>query len=235
MPNTAITTLGPGNIHEIVALERSSFQPALQAGDDLLRQRFALGHRMLGVYESGELVAMTSFSFARFSPKDRDSFPRTFRAFSTTPAPADFNAAFLYNLEVAHQRRGRGHARALLIEAFDQANEAGCIYAVGDGRVSSYRGRDDRQVEQVRSSHTIKRAIDRHMRGGAFPTKEEFLSDPTLALYHRLTGCEFLWIMNDFCPEDRAAGGYRVIVYGELASWRLRRDRKRQRVSSVVS
>jgi len=73
--------------------------------------------------------------------------------------------------------------------------------------------------EFVKPKPRLKGAIDRYLSGGSFPTNEEFLEDSTLALYHRLTGCRFLWIIPGFASSDVAAGGIRVIVYGQLAHW----------------
>ncbi len=197
--------LGPRDVDRIVLLERASFAPSLQADRDTVLKRFRLGHTMIGACESNRLVGLVSFSYARFSPQDREGFPGTFREFSMTPVPPDYNAVFLYNLEVNCARRGRGHARLLLCEALNQAKAAGCTYAVGDGRISSYRGAQECVQERVKQKTGLKDSIDRYLDGGPFPSTEEFLSDPTLALYHRWTGCSFRWILPDFFPEDHAA------------------------------
>lgn len=232
MSRIELTLLGPRDVDRIVAIERASFAPALQADRDVVLERFDLGHTMIGARDSDRLVGLISFSYARFSPQDFDGFPKTFRKFSMQPIPNDYNAVFIYNLEINRAKRGRGHARLLLCEALDQAKAAGCKYAVGDGRISSYQGADRCVQEHVRRKTRLNEGIDRYLNGGRFPTTEEFLADPTLALYHRLTGCEFLWILPNFIPEDRAAGGCRVIVFGELATWRQRARPSPQAVSA---
>ncbi len=179
---------------------------------------------MYAVRGADALIGVISFSYARFSPDNRAAFPPTFRQFSTLPVPRDYNAAFLYNLEVDPAARGGRAAATLVRAALDRAQRDGCTWAVADGRPSSYRGSTRCEQERARHDPEFARAIDACLAGGPFPPKEQLLRDPTLALYHRLTGCEFLWIMPDFVPEDSAAGGIRVILFGNLTrDWPLRR------------
>jgi GNAT superfamily N-acetyltransferase len=211
-------------MERIVALERRAFAPALQADRDMVRRRFALGHIMYAVQDGEDLHGLISYSYARFSPEDREGFPRTFRDFSTLPVPRDFNAAFIYNLEVDPAARGGRAAPVLVRTVLDRAKRDGCTWAVADGRPSSYRGSMPCAQERVQHDPEFARAIDGHLRGGPFPSRAQLLRDPTLALYHRLTGCEFLWVLPDFVPEDGAAGGMRVILYGNLTEdWPVRR------------
>lgn len=222
MAEFELTLLDRGDADQIIAMERRAFVPPMQIGEATLMHRFDLGHTMIGLREQRRLVAMISFSLARFSPDDFEAFPKNFRAFSTQPVPINPNAMFVYNLEVASKSRGRGIVYLLFREAFTLGRKLGCTYAVGDGRISAYQGSGQHQQENVDAKPELKRAIDRYLLGGQFPSQQEFLLDPTLALYHRLTDCKFLWIIPNFASEDVATGGIRVIVYGELASWQPR-------------
>lgn len=222
MAEFELALLDRGDADQILVMERRAFVPPMQIGEAALWHRFDLGHTMIGLREHGQLVAMISFSLARFSPDDFAAFPKSFQAFSTLPVPINPNAMFIYNLEVATHGRGRGIVYLLFREAFALGKQLGCTYAVGDGRISAYRGSSRHQQEKVDPKPELKRAIDRYLSGGPFPSKQEFLLDPTLALYHRLTDCQFLWIIPNFASEDTAAGGIRVIVYGELAGWHPR-------------
>ncbi len=214
MPRTILLT--PGDVPDIIDLEAQSFAPSMQANVATIMKRFELGHVMIGIREDGALVAMLSLSYSRFSPDEFDSFPKVFGEFSMRPPVANPNAVFVYNLEVAKRRRGRAHAAALLQRAWALGKGRGCTYAVGDGRISSYTGSVKCDQERVRHQPTLALAINRHLDGGPFPSDRELLTDPTLALYRRLTGCHFLWIIPNFIPEDHAAGGIRVIIFGLL-------------------
>lgn len=232
MKPAKLIPLSPANLDEIVSLEQRSFAPALQADGETILERFRLGHFMIGARDRGRLVGMIAFSYAHFSPHDFEGFPQTFRKFSTQSPCPNYNACFIYNLEVDSHRRGLGFARPLVCAALDRAKEDGCVFSVADGRASTYGETNPCSQERGKQNVGFRSAIDRYLDGGRFPTNDEFMLDPTLALYHRLTGCEFLWIIPEFVPEDRAAGGLRVILYGEMTTWRQPANKPASALSS---
>jgi hypothetical protein len=217
--NGEVVALSQNDVEGILTLERESFPSPLRAERETILQRMKLGHTMLGIRDGAIIRSMISYSLARFSPDSYDSFPKTFREFSLLPEPSDANAVFIYNLEVARSLRGGRDARLLLRAALDRAKASGCTYAVGDGRISSYAGDDSCPQAKTSRTQKLRRSVDRYLAGGRFPTDDELLLDPTLALYRRITGAEFLWIIPEFIREDRASGGLRVIVYGPLSTW----------------
>jgi len=62
----------------------------------------------------------------------------------------------------------------------------------------------------------VRIMIERYLQSGEFPPQEEFLNDPVLALYHRLSGCRFLRLLSNYFPQDKASGGWHVLLYKEL-------------------
>lgn len=197
-------------------LERNSWIPFLQADEKTILKRFDLGHIMLGAQEDSDLVGMISFSYSNFSPDDYPSFPKTFREFSSQPILKNYNTAFCYNLAILPDKRGYRYASLLIRAGWDKAKKDGCMYGVADGRCSSYNGSSEFEQEQIKQNTEFKKIIDRYLKEGIFPQQKEFLKDPTLAFYHRVTGCKFLWLIPNFLPEDKPAGGLRVISYKNI-------------------
>ncbi len=216
MNTFTIVTLGLKDIERIMHTERLSFIPAIQASEESVRLRLHLGHIMLGAEMAGKLIGKICFSYANFSPNDFEGFPKTFQEFSHQPRPERYNTVFVYNLDVIPNYRG-GKAASLLIRAmFERAKKDGCTYVVVDGRPSSYNGSVAKE-EQIRQNPELKAALDSYLAGGPFPTDEILLTDPTLAFYIRVAGGgKFLWIIPGFLPEDKPAGGIRIIGYKEI-------------------
>ena len=216
MNTLTIVDLGLKDIKRIMQTERLSFIPAIQASEESVRLRLRLGHIMLGAEMAGRLVGKICFSYANFSPNDFEGFPKTFQEFSHQPRPERHNSVFVYNLDVIPSYRGDKASSLLLRTMFERVKKDGCAYLICDGRPSSYNGSDAKE-EQVRQNPDFKAAIDRFLAGGPFPTDKELMKDPTLALYIRVAGgAKFLWVIPDFLPEDKPAGGIRVIMYKEL-------------------
>jgi len=132
---------------------------------------------------------------------------------------ADYNAAFVYNLDVHPHYWGTLCARKLITAMLKRAKSDRCQYAVVDGRPSSYCGTD---WEKVAQNPTVRAAIDRYLSGGDFPTDSELTRDPTLGFYrlvcmsNKVPERRFLWIIPNFLPEDKATNGLRVIGCVEL-------------------
>ncbi len=210
-----IVELGLTDIERIVADEKASFPPFLQASRNTIRQRLDFGHIMLGAEIKGGLIGKVCFSYTDFSPTPKEDFPKTFRQFSTQPRLAQYNAAFVYNLNINPVFRGSCAVYALIQTLVKRVCGDGCKYIVFDARPSSYAGNSCEQ-ERVKFKPGVKALFDNYLLSGDFPTDGEFCQDPTLAFYYRLGG-KFLWIMPNFLPEDRSAGGFRVIMHKEIS------------------
>jgi GNAT superfamily N-acetyltransferase len=214
-----LVALTEADIERIIGLERKSFIPSLQVDVETLRQRFALGHQMIGLEQGPDLVGMISFSYRYFDPHDRDTFPYAEREFGLLPVPTDYNALFMYNFEVAPGSRGRAFPKLLFLAALERASRDGCKFAVACPRIPSYAGSHEYPQESVEQRPEVKAAIDRQVRGERYPALDELLKDPLLALYYRLgqvVRCRFHWVIPQFAPYDHASGGIRILLYGEI-------------------
>lgn len=209
-----LITIGPEDIDRMMELEVASFDPSIQATRETILERLAMGHRMYGLDENGFLAAAVACSYARFDPDDLASFPKNEDDFSTQPVPDDYNAVFIYSRGVHPTRQGTGYSKTLVNKALSQAIADGCTYAVGNPRTASYAGSDPgSQHESIPANPRFRAAIDRYLAGGAFPSHEELMLDPSLVYFSHVPGCKFHWILPNFAPHDRASGGIRVIVY----------------------
>ncbi len=210
-----IVAVGPADIDRIMELEVKAFDPELQASRETVLARFALGHHMLVARldpgEGGRLVGQISFSFIRFSPDDPSGYPATFKEHSRQPVLPDANAVCLYSLGVDPSARQVVLFRDLVESAFEWGGAAGLTHAVADGQLPSFNGND-----QVKARPDTRRMIERFLDTGVMPADEEFLHDPALAMYRRLTGCRFLKLFPGFIPEVTASGGWRVLLYRPL-------------------
>ncbi|MEA2826251.1 MAG: hypothetical protein QOG43_690 [Actinomycetota bacterium] len=211
-----IVAAGPADIGPIMDLEAKAFDPELRASRQTVLDRFALGHHMLVARlrdpdEGGRLVGQISFSFIRFSPDDPSSYPTTFKAHSSQPVLPGANTVCLYSLGVDPADRQVVLFRDLVEGALEMGRQAGLEHAVADGQLPSYNGND-----QVKARPEIRRMVQRFRETGAMPTDAEFLHDPALAMYRRLTGCRFYMLLPDFIPDDTASGGWRVLLYRVL-------------------
>lgn len=212
--------LGIGDIERIIELERRSFIPPLQVTAEKLRKRFALGHTMVGVEYQGDLTCMLSFAYGHFDPDHFATFPQSLDDICMLPRTEQFNAAYTYNLEVDPRYRGLRHYVLLAQRAAPRMLHDGCTYVVGNLRAPSYAGsRPNYKQERVPFRPEFRAAIDRFLTEGTFPAQGEFLNDPLLAFYYRITGCRFHWIMPHVAPDDHATGGHRVIGYQLVADW----------------
>jgi hypothetical protein len=86
---------------------------------------------------------------------------------------------------------------------------------VADGRCPSYAGSLG-PPDRVEADDEFRRAIDTWRVSGIKPDDRTLVRDPVLRFYRRLLGCEFLYLIPDFIPQDIASGGHRVIFTAEL-------------------
>lgn len=204
------------DVNKLVELENKSWVPELQASRETILKRLELGHIMLCVpnSEGNKFIGKICFAYSNFSPRDFNSFPKKFIHFANPIFTFFRNAAFIYDLDIDPEYRGGGKLASFLIkEAIRKAKKIGCKYVVGDGRCPSYNGS---RREKIKKSLDFRKEIDTYLKEVKFPAQNDFLLDPILAFYHRITGCNFLWIIPDFIPEDKASGGIRVILYKEI-------------------
>ncbi len=202
--------LGPADIDRIMELERTAFEPSIQAHRDTVLERFSLGHRMLGAIGDEHLAGTIAFSAARFG-EGLEALPATFRDFSRQPMPSSPDALCIYSLGIEPSARGLSVARSLIHAAVDWGRQERLPRGVADGPLPSLAGN-----EQVAARPGVRRMIDGYLATGRMPADEELLQDPVLSLYRRLTGCEFKALLREFIPEDAASEGWRVLLYLDL-------------------
>src|SRR3989338_11449940 len=165
-----ITQLHEGNIEEILDLERGSFIPQLQAEKSTILKRLGLGHSILGNYEGNDLVAMVSYLYTNFNPRDPSTFPKTHKDFSLQPIPENPNAVVIISLGIKPERRARGLAQELLKAVGEEAKKHGCLYGVADGRCPSYNGSPQ---EDIKQNPEFKNIIGQYLNKGIVPSQED--------------------------------------------------------------
>ncbi len=211
-----VLSLSEKDIPEIIGLENKSWIPGLQATEESIQDRIRKNHVILGIRDGERLVAKICFSCSSFWIDQPEKFPDNFEDFSHQPIVESPNALFVYNLDVDPDYRGKIYAPTLIKAVVEEAIKLGLKYIVADGRPSSYNGSGEFGQDKVKQSLDFKQSIDRYLNGGSFPTDAEFMKDPTLALYRRLTGCKFYSVLPNFIPGDEPAGGIRVILVKEV-------------------
>lgn len=202
--------MGPEDLDVIMALERTAFEPSIQADTATILARFALGHRMLGAFDGEDLVGAIGFSSIELGG-DFDRVPGLFKAYSTQPVPPNPDTVCIYSLGIVPSARGLRRARLLIDSAFNFGRSKGLQGVLADGPIPSFAGND-----QVRVRPEVRRTIERYLATGEFPPDDDLLKDPVLALYRRLTGCRFVRLLAGFLPEDEASGGWRVLLHRDL-------------------
>lgn len=216
--------LSINDVHHILGLELLVCIPPIQTSSQELEELFEKGNRMLGHKIEYDLVGTIAFRYAHFSPDDDSIFPETFEEFSTPreKVSRDFNAIFVYSMNVDPIHRGRGRqgyaiGRDLIHSTLDAAKQAGCEYVVLDGRPSSYNGSYQFPQEYPERVPALKAALNRHIGGGNPITVDEMMLEPTLKFYNRVSGGIKPWkVLENFFPADLPAGGHRIICYKEL-------------------
>lgn len=216
-PKLEIRELSLADIDSIEESEKRSWIRPLRASRRVIGLRFRLNQIFLGALSYGRLIGKICFSYSHFSPDNIDGFPKTFEEFSTQVISPEYNAAFVYNLDVEEWYRQFGLAKLLIGAMIERAKSDGCRYVVVDGRPASYNGS---RREKIAQNPNFARSINQYLwrqywTGEKFPDDRELCQDPLLRFYHEFGG-HFLWIIKDFLPRDEAAGGMRVIMYKEI-------------------
>lgn len=208
--------LGISDLDEIVEVERLAFIPLLQASKEKIKLRLQRDHIYLGLKNQGNLIGTLAYRYAHFSPQDKKSFPKTFNEFSNNPNEDNTNTIFGYSLGVIPEYRSRESTLELVNTALKLAQERGMSYAVADGRCPSYNGSLQFEQEKILQNKIFKEAIDKWIKQQERPPLETLLKDPVLAFFHLFAKAGLLWLIPNFIPEDKPAGGHRVILYRKL-------------------
>ena len=214
--NITVRPLEPSEVPALAALDAAAWPPSLQASEELIRRRLALGHTMLVVPAGDQLVAAVCFVATRELPFDAARFPRNFGEFSSLPRTEPVRSIYVYNLCVHPEHRGKNIVQSNLGAAIEFARALGARWLVGDGRCPSYAGTDGKGPEKVRASLEFRAALDEWAAGGKMPPVNVLIHDPVLRFYHRVLGCQFLHLAPNFLTQDTSSGGYRVIFVKDL-------------------
>ena len=210
---TSLLTLD--DLQQMLALENACWPHQLRADQHRLQHRFSMQHAMQGIWHAGRLIGMAAWRKGWLELPSGEFFPQDFDAFSMQNNAEPYNAAFVYNLCIHPDARGKLETRCLIQSVIAQARQSGCAYLVGDGRCPSFNGSE---VEGIPARPQFRDALQRHMQsyGVAFPPPEVCCLDPLLNFYHSVLKCEFFRVMPDFMASDSSSGGYRIIFYAVL-------------------
>lgn len=223
-----IRKLSKKDVNLILELEEQSWPPHLQADEQTIRGRFQDEHIMLGVEVEKKLVAMLSFRYVAYLPADEEGFvhfPKSFAEFSAGKSinPGEIEiSAFVYNFEVHPDFRATTTAISLLRSGLETIRKDGCLNWFGDARSISYKGTERTDAREPKASYDpdVKICLDCYQKEGLFLIEEKdlatILQDPIVGFYAKTVGGEPIWIISNFLPEDKVAGGFRIIVWGEI-------------------
>ena len=207
--------LTASDIDEMVKVENETWIPLIRAPKERMLYRLENGHRYFGYVINGELAGMVGLSYQHIkSPED---FPSDFSTFSSGKSELDRESvAYIYNVGVAKKFQKQGVGKKMVQETFQKIREDGVKEIYLDGRCPSYNGsKDFPEIEFVDQQLEFKRRIDECVRENKVPTPEDVMFDPTLRFYSKL-GFVPIKLSANFLTADKAAGGFRVIMYQRL-------------------
>jgi len=210
----AIQQLDSSMLGAVASFEQQAWPAHMAASHQSLKSRFELRHTMLGAWHNSQLIGLASWRLGWLDKDNQSLFPKNFTEFSGAPNSAPFNAAFVYNLGIHPDFRGKTSTTQLVHAVLNHAQQQGCQYVIGDGRCPSYRGSP---TEGIPQRLNFKNALDNIILDDKTAELEDYLIDPILNFYYRLLKCEFLWVIPDFIPEDISSGGHRVIFCKTLS------------------
>src|SRR5579863_10382384 len=153
MPRMVIDVrpMEPHEVPALAVLEAAAWPGPLQARQDLIRRRLALGHIMIVAAAADHLVAAACVIPTRETPHDESQFPRDFETFSSLPRSAPVNSIYAYNLCVHPAARGETAAREIIKFGITTSRAMGARWLVGDGRCPSYAGTDGKGPDRVQA------------------------------------------------------------------------------------
>ena len=215
MVQREIAQLTEYDIDAILSLERVCYMPCLQASRETLQKRFDLGHVMLGLFVDNKLTGVASFSYRYLDGREkiRQFCENEWKPFYALAMPETFNTVLVYNVEISPERRETNDSELLKKSVMSRAKNDGCKYLIGISRIPSYNGD---VFNHISHRPEVREAIDSYFDGGEYPSLDTLIRDPLLLFYHRVTGCEYLTLIDGYAPEDKASGGIRAIVYAKL-------------------
>jgi GNAT superfamily N-acetyltransferase len=206
-----VRSIKPDEVTALAELEAAAWPAPLQAREELIRRRIALGHTIIVAAAQGHLAAASCVIPTTELPHDRARFPRDFESFSSLPRSAPVNSIYAYNLCVHPEHRGETLARDIIRVGIERARGMGARWLVGDGRCPSYAGTDGSGPDRVEVDYEFRAALDAWAATGISPPVEVLIRDPVLRFYYRMLDCEFLHLAWNFLPQDASSGGHRVI------------------------
>jgi len=205
------------DLEEICRLEKEIWIPPLQAPRELIEKRLLQGHRMLSFADHGVTEGVVSWCYSSFSLKDGvDAFPDDFYRFSACSSceARRANSAFIYNVGVIPEARGRGTGGLLLQEAFAMIRKEGIAQVFIDSRLPSYEGSYGFPQEEVPQNPVFKEAIDTYFATGCLPPEDILRKDPAVSFY--LKNGLTPWCVKRNFIHDPPSGNLRLICYANL-------------------
>lgn len=211
-----IRPLRPDDVPAMVALEEAAWSAPLRASESTIRRRLELGHTMMVARaKDGRLAASTCFTPTAQEPFDRESFPPTFRQFSSLPRSEPARSIYVYNLCVDPGFRSLDTVRSVMLATLAASRALGARWIVGDGRCAAYSGSLPGAPDKVKADPKFRVAIESWRSTGRKPPDRDLIRDPLLRFHYRQLKCRFLHLMPDFLPEDVSSAGYRVIFVAD--------------------
>lgn len=168
-----------------------------------------MNHIYLGAESNCVLIGTLAFRYGRFDPA---SFPKTAHQYADAPNDADPNAIFVYSLGVIPESRGNRHAINLIEASYKYARAQGIQLLIGEGRFPSYNGSIEFPQEKRKKIPGFKEIIDRGIITGTLPSKQDLIQDSLLNFYSKCAVIDFLFLVANFCPEDKSTGGHRIFM-----------------------
>lgn len=217
-PAYVLRLAGVEDVSALAALEAAAWPGPLQASEDLIRHRLALGHGMI-VAAMPDYLAAAVCVVPRAEPEfDAASFPREFSQFSTLPRSDPVRSVYAYNLCVHPSHRGERVVRDVISLGIQTILKWGARSIIGDGRCPSYAGSSGEGPDRARPDAVFHDALDSWAETGIRPPLEILIRDPVLRFYHRVLDCDFVHLARNFLPQDASSGGNRVIFVKQLSA-----------------
>ncbi len=188
----------------------------MRASEATIRQRFAIGHEVLGVTSDATLVGAVCFVPTSEVPTNRARLPRRYAEFVSLPRSNPVRSVYIHNLAIDPRYRGGAMIWQLLAGLLSECRALGARWLVGNSRCAAYAGDEDPRGLRVPADPVFRAALDRWAASGRRPAEKTLQRDPLLRFYGQVLGCRFHSLAPDFAPKDHASGGYHVICVKDL-------------------
>lgn len=206
--------LNYSHIEEILKLEKKCFNKNIQVAADDLIQRFDKAHYIFGLWQSQQLIGITSLLNTNCNPADNTSFPSSFSELVRMTNRLDSATGIFYNLGIDPDYRNAATARKLIQETIMTAIRIGCLYLAGYLRPTACFEYDNNRNKNQHYNPVFAREIINYSLTGQTPKKNILLMDPYIRFLSLTTGCQPWILKKHFMPNDTTIHGTRVIVYG---------------------